>query len=92
MLVADAVGDRAARLATESELSAAFPDYDIGALPPLSMLLLAPMYVDPIVLERDEVVFSAGRLDVAVKMSTSDLVGNDPVVVAALTSRDAIAR
>lgn len=87
-LVAAALGDVEARLATEAELTATFPDYEIGALPPLSMLLLTPMYVDPAVLERAEVVFSAGRADIAVKMATSDLVGNDPVVVAPLTSRE----
>jgi Ala-tRNA(Pro) deacylase len=88
-LVAAAVGDLEARLATEEELARAFPEYEIGALPPLSMLLLTPMYLDTEVLERDEVVFSAGRTDVSVKMSTSDLVGNDPVVVAPLTLREA---
>jgi Ala-tRNA(Pro) deacylase len=87
-LVAAALADLEARLATEDELSARFPDYAIGALPPLSMLLLTPMYVDTAVLERDEVVFCAGRTDIAVKMATSDLVGNDPVVVAQLTMRE----
>jgi Ala-tRNA(Pro) deacylase len=87
-LVAAALGDLEERLATEAELSATFPDYEIGALPPLSMLLRTPMYVDPAVLEREDVVFSAGRTDIAVKMTTSDLVGNDPVVVAPLTTRE----
>jgi len=87
-LVAAAVGDLEARLATEDELTQTFPDYEIGALPPLSMLLLAPMYVDTAILDRDEVVFSAGRSDVSVKMSTSDLVGNDPVIIAPLTMRE----
>jgi Ala-tRNA(Pro) deacylase len=88
-LVAEALGDPTARLATDRELEVRFPDYEPGALPPLSMLLLAPMYVDPVVAEREEIVFAAGRSDVAVKMSTSDLIGNDPVVLAPLTSRDA---
>ena len=87
-LVAAAVGDLDARLATEEELAQTYPDYEVGALPPLSMLLLAPMYVDTEILERDDIVFSAGRSDVSVKMSTSDLVGNDPVVVAPLTMRE----
>ena len=87
-LVAAAVGDLEARLATEEELAQTFPDYEIGALPPLSMLLLAPMYIDTAILERDDVVFSAGRSDVSVKMSTNDLVGNDPVVIAPLTIRE----
>jgi Ala-tRNA(Pro) deacylase len=84
-LLAAALGDPTARLATERELEQRFPDYELGALPPLSMLLLAPLYVDPAVLERHEIVFSAGRRDVSIKMSTSDLFDNDPVVLAPLT-------
>jgi Ala-tRNA(Pro) deacylase len=90
-LVADAVGDPQARLATERELERQFPDYELGALPPLTMLLLAPMYVDPAVLEPDEFVFAAGRQDVSIKMRTSDLFGNDPVVITPLTAESKIA-
>jgi Ala-tRNA(Pro) deacylase len=90
-LVAEAVGDPQARLATERELERQFPDYELGALPPLTMLLLAPMYVDPAVLERDEIVFAAGRQDVSIKMATGDLFGNDPVVITPLTAESKIA-
>jgi Ala-tRNA(Pro) deacylase len=86
-LVAQAVGDATVRLATDRELEGRFPDYEPGALPPLSMLLLAPMYVDPAVMENDEIVFAAGRADLAIKMSTRDLFGNDPVGIAPLTSQ-----
>jgi Ala-tRNA(Pro) deacylase len=84
-LLAGALGDPSARLATERELERQFPDYELGALPPLPMLLLTPMYVDPAVLERPEIVFSAGRRDVSIKMATNDLFDNDPVVLAPLT-------
>jgi prolyl-tRNA editing enzyme YbaK/EbsC (Cys-tRNA(Pro) deacylase) len=80
------VGDPEIRLATERELERQFPDYELGALPPLSMLLLAPMYIDPVVAERDTIVFAAGRQDVSIKMSMKDLIGTDPVVVAPLTA------
>jgi len=85
-LVADITKDPQARLAAERELERAFPDYELGALPPLSMMLLAPMYVDPAVAERDRVVFAAGRQDVSVRMATSDLFGTDPVVITPLTA------
>ena len=87
----DAVGDPEARLATEREIEDRFPDHELGATPPLSMLLLAPMYMDPAVAERDEIVFAAGRQDVAVKMATSDLIGTDPVVITPLTSDATVA-
>ena len=85
-MMREAVGDPEARLATERELERAFPDYDPGALPPLAMLLLAPMYTDPAVAERDQIVFAAGRQDVSVRMSTSDLFGSDPAVITPLTA------
>jgi Ala-tRNA(Pro) deacylase len=90
-LVANAVGDPRVRLATAEELERQFPDYEAGALPPLSMLLLAPMYVDPAVVERREIVFAAGRTDVSIRMSTRDLFGNDPVVIAPLTLESRVA-
>jgi Ala-tRNA(Pro) deacylase len=86
-LAAEATGDPEVRLATDRELDRTFPDYEAGALPPLSMMLLLPMYVDPAVAERDEIVFAAGRLDVSVRMATRDLFGTDPVVITPLTSR-----
>jgi Ala-tRNA(Pro) deacylase len=85
-LAAEITKDPQARLATERELERTFPDYELGALPPLSMMLLAPMYVDPAVAERDRVVFAAGRQDVSVRMATSDLFGTDPVVITPLTA------
>lgn len=85
-LAADITKDPEARLATERELERAFPDYELGALPPLSMMLLAPMYVDPAVVERDQIVFAAGRQDVSIRMATSDLFGTDPVVITPLTA------
>jgi Ala-tRNA(Pro) deacylase len=85
-LAAEVTKDPQARLATQRELERAFPDYEIGALPPLSMMLLAPMYVDPAVAARDRIVFAAGRQDVSIRMATSDLFGTDPVVVTPLTS------
>lgn len=89
-LLPEALGDPNARLATEWELERQFPDYEPGALPPLSMMLLVPMYVDPAVIERHEIVFAAGRQDVSIKMTTSDLFGNDPVVIAPLTAESRV--
>ena len=89
-LASQAIGDPGARLATEWELERQFPDYEPGALPPLSMLLLAPMYVDPAVIERREVVFAAGRMDMSIKMTTRDLFGSDPVVITPLTTESRV--
>lgn len=88
-LAAEATGDPQVRLASERELERWFPDHELGALPPLSMLLLVPMYVDPAVAERREIVFLAGRQDVSVRMTTKDLFGTDPVVITPLTAESA---
>lgn len=85
-LAALATADPRARPATERELERQFADYEPGALPPISMLLLAPMYVDPAVAERDTIVFLAGRRDVSIRMATRDLFGTDPVVITPLTA------
>jgi len=89
-LAAEAVGDPHVRLATDRELADRFPDYELGALPPLSMLLLVPMYVDPSIAEQDKIVFAAGRRDVSVLMATRDLFGSDPVVITPLTSESRV--
>lgn len=82
----DAVGDDQARLATEAELARLYPDYELGTLPPLAMLLLVPMYVDPAVAALDQITFAAGRQDVSIRMASSDLFGTDPIVIAPLTT------
>jgi Ala-tRNA(Pro) deacylase len=72
-LVREAVGDHHARLASEEELRHDFPDYQLGALPPLGALVGANLYVDPEVLGHDTVVFAAGTQTESVKMRTQEL-------------------
>ena len=84
-VVAEAVGDDQARLATDEELDRLFPEYERGALPPLAMMLLVPVFVDPAVAEQDEVEFAAGRQDLSIRMATRDMFGSDPIVVRSLT-------
>jgi Ala-tRNA(Pro) deacylase len=78
-LVQAAVGDRHARLATEEELLRDFPDFELGALPPLGSLLGAPLYVDQEVLQHDTVVFAAGSQTESVQLTTADLLQHEQV-------------
>jgi Ala-tRNA(Pro) deacylase len=71
----EALGDSRARLASEEELGRNFPDYELGALPPLGALLNAQVYVDPEVLGHDTVTFAAGTQTESVKMQTQELFG-----------------
>ena len=76
-LVRAAVGDRHARLATEEELLRDFPDFELGALPPLGSLLGAPLYVDQQVLQHETVVFAAGSQTESVQIRTADLLQHE---------------
>jgi Ala-tRNA(Pro) deacylase len=86
-LVRDALEDSAARLATEAELRADFPGYELGALPPLGSLLGVPLLVDPEVLDHEVVVFAAGTETESVRAATAGLFRDEPVAVLPLTRR-----
>jgi prolyl-tRNA editing enzyme YbaK/EbsC (Cys-tRNA(Pro) deacylase) len=81
-----AIGERA-RPADVDEIRHAFPDVEPGALPPLGLLLRVPMYVDPALIERETIVFPAGRNTQAIRIRTDDLFRSDPIVVTPLTRR-----
>jgi prolyl-tRNA editing enzyme YbaK/EbsC (Cys-tRNA(Pro) deacylase) len=83
-LVREALGDRHARLATEEELGRDFPDYQLGALPPLAGLLGAEAYVDPEVLRHEVVAFAAGSQTESVTMRAEELFGAEQVTAVPL--------
>src|SRR5215218_2998623 len=83
----EALGDSRARLASEEELGRDFPDYQLGALPPLGALLDAQVYVDPEVLGHDTVTFAAGTQTESVKMQTQELFGSGGFTTMSLVKR-----
>jgi Ala-tRNA(Pro) deacylase len=60
--VREQLGERrsALRLATEEEMDADFPQFDLGALPPLGEMLPAPEIVDRRVLDHERVLCNGG--------------------------------
>jgi Ala-tRNA(Pro) deacylase len=78
-LVRDALGDHQARLASEEELGRDFAGYQLGALPPLGVLLGCQVFVDPKVLGHDLVVFAAGTRTESVRIRTRELFGGQQV-------------
>jgi Ala-tRNA(Pro) deacylase len=82
-----AAHDPHAKLASELELSEDFPDFELGAVPPLGSLLGVPTYVDPEVLSHESVVFAAGSQSESVKMRTDELFGDESVTVAPLSQQ-----
>lgn len=85
------VGDPAARLATHAEIRSFAPGCDVAAVPPMSLMLLAPMYVDPSVADLTQVIFPAGRPGILVCMEREDLFRDDPYVVVPITRASATA-
>jgi Ala-tRNA(Pro) deacylase len=84
----EALADPAARLASEAELQADFPGYELGALPPLGSLLGVPLLVDPEVLGHALVVFAAGLETESVRVVTAELFRDEPLAVLPLTRQD----
>jgi Ala-tRNA(Pro) deacylase len=58
--LARGLGVREARLADENEFGPAFPDCEVGAMPPFGNLYGLPVYVDASLSEDDTIVFQAG--------------------------------
>lgn len=54
------LGAEDVRLAEEREFAAAFPDCDVGAMPPFGNLYDLPVWVDPSLAEDEWFVFRAG--------------------------------
>jgi Ala-tRNA(Pro) deacylase len=65
--------DGHARLATEPELEAAYPEFEVGAVPPFGGRSDS-VVVDPRVAERESVVLEAGSHDRSLRMRTEDLL------------------
>jgi Ala-tRNA(Pro) deacylase len=62
------------RLATEEEIDADFPQFELGAIPPLGEMLPAPEIVDRQVLEHDRVLCNAGDHTHSVLLDPSEIV------------------
>ena len=71
-MVRDSLGARHARLATEDEFIARFPECEIGAMPPFGNLYGLKVFVDP-ALEHDEYIyFNAGNHVQTVRLKFKD--------------------
>ena len=70
--VEDSLGVHRARLATEAEFIARFPECEIGAMPPFGNLFGVKVFVDP-ALEKDEYIFfNAGNHVQTVRLKYKD--------------------
>jgi Ala-tRNA(Pro) deacylase len=62
------------RLATEAELAAAYPEFDLGAVPPLGGPAGDTVVVDVRLTRHMRLVFEAGTHDESVRLKADDLV------------------
>ena len=70
------------RLATEEEIERLFPQFELGAIPPLPGLLGLKAYVDPSVLEHDDVAFADGRRTESMIAAPREMLWGEDVYVA----------
>ncbi|HLW46546.1 MAG TPA: YbaK/EbsC family protein [bacterium] len=70
--VSKAVGAKSARLATEAEFLRAFPDCDVGAMPPFGNLYHIPVLVDRGLTHDPVILFNAGTHDLVMTMTYED--------------------
>lgn len=61
-------------LATEDDLRRDYPDFELGAVPPIGGSRSDPVIVDSRVTARDSVVLEAGSHEQSVRIGTADLV------------------
>jgi Ala-tRNA(Pro) deacylase len=81
-LAGDALAASSLRLAEEAEIERFFPEFELGAVPPLTSLLHLPVVIDPLVAERPSVTFPAGTRRESVVTSPVVLYGGGTVVTA----------
>lgn len=70
--VKTALGAEGLRLADEVELSLAFPDCEVGAMPPFGNLYGLPVYVERSLAEDERIVFPAGTHTETISLAYAD--------------------
>ena len=62
------------QLATEEEMARDYPEFELGAVPPVGGSRTDPVVVDTRLAEREWLVFEAGSHDDSVRVRTADLI------------------
>src|SRR5262249_27973009 len=84
------VGDPQLRLATEAEFADAFPECELGAIPPIGELFGVPLWVDDSLGREAETVFSAGTHHETVHLAYRDFVRLAKPTFGAFSTRAAV--
>jgi len=84
-------GCKCVEIAFEKEFQNAFPDCELGAMPPFGNLYDMPVYADASLAEHEEITFSAGTHRELVRMHWEDMLRIVNPTVAELTYRSLVA-
>jgi Ala-tRNA(Pro) deacylase len=84
-LVRQALGEPHVGLATEDEIERDYPEFELGAIPPLPSLLHVPVVIDPTVFEHARVTFAAGTTKESVRVDPEHLFTGATITVAPVT-------
>jgi Ala-tRNA(Pro) deacylase len=68
------LGDKEVELASEQILAGAYPEFELGAVPPIGGPGPDPVLIDRRIESEDWVVFEAGTHEHSVRMATADLL------------------
>ena len=66
------LGAQAVRLAHESEFASAFPDCEVGAMPPFGNLYNLPVFVEQALAEQDTIICPAGSHTDTISLKYAD--------------------
>jgi Ala-tRNA(Pro) deacylase len=69
-----ALGEESIRLAREDELRSAYPEFELGAIPPFGGLRPDPVVLDVALAQGDAVVLEAGTTSLSVRLAAADLI------------------
>jgi Ala-tRNA(Pro) deacylase len=86
------VGKKKVHLASEEDLARDYPEFDLGAVPPLGGASRDPVLIDREVAERDAVVLEAGSHDESIRLKTADLVRLTEAQVVDICSEEEVSR
>jgi Ala-tRNA(Pro) deacylase len=77
-----------ARLATEEEFKALFPDCEVGAMPPVGSLYNMRVFVDKMVTEVDDLCFNAGSHEQILRINCSDYLKLEQPFIGAFSVKE----
>ena len=84
-------GCKCVEIASEKEFQNAFPDCELGAMPPFGNLYDMPVYADASLAEHEEITFSAGTHRELVRMHWEDMLRIVNPTIAELTYHSLLA-